>query len=752
MKRRYILIARRLQYWKSHPCNMKEFKIFVGNSSGHMMEVLHAGLKNDSIPETFPIKYINSVGVCFPTRYVKIVPLSAHGHNFHTSIWYVRLGGVNNEGLVAQVRSTYDEHRETVILRQVLKHLRQRRLFTPFQSISLRSGLQLEHPLITQLYDCIVLRGEWAKAEDMLQRIADNGLYDAYLRSLSPHASWTRLDGGDGDAPSPRGGHAMCLDPINEIIYLFGGWDGQKNLDDFWAYDVKANRWKLLCHSTSAIQNAPGARSCHKMAFDTKTGSIYVLGRLSDADSALLGQVSPEPARTNAVPLQNAFCSEFYRYHTRDLDEGKWDFLSFDTAAVDGPRLIFDHQMVMDCEAQILYVFGGRIVDGEWDSVKYSGLYSYDVRLSKWRLLQSLDNPPAHCVAVPGRFGHSMVFIPSPRTLLIFGGQKDETYLSDMYAYDLETNTTTELFSNFSMSGGPDPCFTQRAVVDPQLKEVYLFYGLTRSSAVTLASDAPCWLYRYDTQPGEWTQILPAVNQAQEEPLPRYAHQVAYSSKTATVYLHGGNAGLSSDNDHSSSEESNARSSLKEQRLDDFWQMRLMRPGPEDIIRRSKFKIRQQRFREMCEDSPPLKALNYLQTEVASVVDHNDLGETNAFRSLLDHLLEASPDLSSENWLQETQMTEGQIDTEERWTNQLYVNESANASTTTQLAPRRSVSLHALMSVADPLEQGIEGKHVSAERFEQRNEVFEKLLEFVARDAKQPLGNLLDMIADEVGS
>lgn len=44
--------------------------------------------------------------------------------------------------------------------------------------------------------------------------------------------------------------------------------------------------------------------------------------------------------------------------------------------------------MVMDSEAQMLYVFGGRVVDGDWGSFKYSGLYSYNVRTSKWRMLQ----------------------------------------------------------------------------------------------------------------------------------------------------------------------------------------------------------------------------------------------------------------------------------------------------------------------------------------------------------------------------
>ena len=55
---------------------MKEFKLLVGVTEDHMSEVLHAGLKNDSISETFTIKHINKAGIRFPTRYVKIVPLS----------------------------------------------------------------------------------------------------------------------------------------------------------------------------------------------------------------------------------------------------------------------------------------------------------------------------------------------------------------------------------------------------------------------------------------------------------------------------------------------------------------------------------------------------------------------------------------------------------------------------------------------------------------------------------------------------
>ena len=67
-----------------------------------------------------------------------------------------------------------------------------------------------------------------------------------------------------------------------------------------------------------------------------------------------------------------------------------------------------------------------------------------------------------------------MVFEPTAKTLYIFAGQRDDKYLSDMYAYDIATNTATELYSNFTMRGGPDACFTQRAAIDPNLKEIYM--------------------------------------------------------------------------------------------------------------------------------------------------------------------------------------------------------------------------------------------------------------------------------------
>lgn len=44
----------------------------------------------------------------------------------------------------------------------------------------------------------------------------------------------------------------MCIDVDSGKIYLFGGWDGSKDLSDFWCYNIEKQRWKLLSSDTLA--------------------------------------------------------------------------------------------------------------------------------------------------------------------------------------------------------------------------------------------------------------------------------------------------------------------------------------------------------------------------------------------------------------------------------------------------------------------------------------------------------------------
>ena len=73
----------------------------------------------------------------------------------------------------------------------------------------------------------------------------------------------------------------MLVDPETQILYLFGGWDGLKDLADLWCYDIQARQWECLCTNTER-QGGPSARSCHKMCIDYVNKKIYTLGRFVD--------------------------------------------------------------------------------------------------------------------------------------------------------------------------------------------------------------------------------------------------------------------------------------------------------------------------------------------------------------------------------------------------------------------------------------------------------------------------------------
>jgi hypothetical protein len=68
-----------------------------------------------------------------------------------------------------------------------------------------------------------------------------------------------------------------------------------------------------------------------------------------------------------------------------------------------------------------------------------------------------------------------MVFNQKAHQLIILAGQRQDKYLSDMHAYDIATDISVELTPDFTSDGGPEGLFSQRAVIDPELGELYLF-------------------------------------------------------------------------------------------------------------------------------------------------------------------------------------------------------------------------------------------------------------------------------------
>jgi len=79
------------------------------------------------------------------------------------------------------------------------------------------------------------------------------GLFNQYIEKQEYRPVWRPIQPADSEIqPGMRGGHQMCMDPYTEIIYLFGGWDGNQDLSDLWAYHVPTRKWTLITKDTES--------------------------------------------------------------------------------------------------------------------------------------------------------------------------------------------------------------------------------------------------------------------------------------------------------------------------------------------------------------------------------------------------------------------------------------------------------------------------------------------------------------------
>lgn len=78
------------------------------------------------------------------------------------------------------------------------------------------------------------------------------GFLNEYINSQSYQVLWTKISTQD-PKPGMRGGHQLVLDSSAEVLYLFGGWDGNQDLAGLWTFNINTSTWTLLCKDISVI-------------------------------------------------------------------------------------------------------------------------------------------------------------------------------------------------------------------------------------------------------------------------------------------------------------------------------------------------------------------------------------------------------------------------------------------------------------------------------------------------------------------
>lgn len=626
-------IVRRIKFGKfekSHVCNLKKFRVYGGMNENQMVLLLESGLRNDSLPEIFSLGGTKDEGDKFPVLYIKIMPLLSWGPSFNFSIWYVELHGQDDPTLMGLSLRNYSMVKEIGIIKLCLKHFRLQGYEKSFTALQEETNIRLEDRLISDLNHCLVFQGDFEKAEEIIEECVSEGLMDGYLGKQDYTHTWNLQQIKSLDQPGTRGGHQLVIDSKRRLVYLFGGWDGFHDMSDLWVFHIETSTWSLIFEHSEKF-GGPTPRSCHKMIFDPVSENIFILGRYLD----------------NSIRTADYTKSDFYLFDTSTCT---WLQICDDTSQVGGPHLVYDHQMCIDIEKQMIYVFGGKILTPRvinnivFGEPEYSGLFSYHIATNTWTQILVDCHHPSACesdvLSIKSRIMHCMVFHNKTRKLYMYGGQRGKEDIDDFLSFDVDTKTISILNKDnkfYENKNEPSPGYTLRATIDSERNEIYVFSSLSkqkdRRDIQQVDPSNSFWVYSLNRN--MWSRIymrhyVPETKQDKQlllcnEPCPRYAHQLVYDEVAKVHYLFGGNPG---------------KTTLPQLRLDDLWILKLNKPTREEILNQCRYLLRKLFYEEISRVNP-IKALRYLQTHVFEVVNHSDPVQLKNFHKMAAFLFKA---------------------------------------------------------------------------------------------------------------
>jgi muskelin len=113
----------------------------------------------------------------FPVLYISVIPLLSYGPSFNFSIWFIELIGIEDELIVSDTLRNYNEQKEKITIRLILKHLRDRGHLGSYKALSQETQIQLEDPEITDLYNCLLDDGNFDEVENIMKRLIESKLF-----------------------------------------------------------------------------------------------------------------------------------------------------------------------------------------------------------------------------------------------------------------------------------------------------------------------------------------------------------------------------------------------------------------------------------------------------------------------------------------------------------------------------------------------------------------------------------------------
>jgi len=202
-----------------------------------------------------------------------------------------------------------------------------------------------------------------------------------------------------GDIMSGRSAHVGAV--YGDKYYIFGGWDGSIQNNDFFAFDFKKSTWNKI-----QAENAPHPRCSHTGAVSASRNTLYIFGGFGGKSRNYLADM-----------------------WTFNFETQTWSEVTT-RGDIPSPR----SRMKMVEYNDKLYVFGG------WDKVThFDELFEFNIETSTWTKIDFGVNDDTYKI---GQFSVSL----HDNILYVFGGYsaKQKKSTNDLFCMRIGSSRTEE--------------------------------------------------------------------------------------------------------------------------------------------------------------------------------------------------------------------------------------------------------------------------------------------------------------------
>ena len=327
-----------------------------------------------------------------------------------------------------------------------------------------------------------------------------------------------------GNRPSPRFGHRMVYDPVNERTLLFGGAVYENRytfFDDLWAYDYASDTWtEIDCGP------GPSGRFNFMMVYVPEAHGLFLFGGYSANDrvsdtwiydiewnvwTELDPPDSPSPRSDAAIVydpengvviLHDGYC----RDNSHPGDVWVYDFGVDNWRQMDpdeGPLPQYGHHMVYDSVNGRVVMYGGHWSIPDPRSHGYSdGVWVYDYPMDRWTKVDE-------ATSLPSRYWHQMAYDGDRGNLVVFSGsmggdsRNDDTWILD---------TESLIWERLQAEERPEARANSAMAYDSAHQKIVLFGGMSTFDGPPLGE-----LWILDPVDGTWEEKGAAVTEEESE-------------------------------------------------------------------------------------------------------------------------------------------------------------------------------------------------------------------------------------------